>query len=160
LTQVVVRAQRWKHVLDSHHVSNCSYEWSGIVPRGATGARRLELAQFVLLSPPSYGTSRGHPTRLLGGPHAARALAFGPDKLSVLVPLAPAAQAMRCLKRGDVDAVLAMARKAVHDGGGGGGSGARLAPAWLQPVVGLAVAECLKQARTLPTGGRGAGRTR
>lgn len=117
----------------------CSYEWaSSSTASGAVAVpQRLELAQFVLLSPPSYATTATHPIRLLGGARSPRAIAFGPIKLSLFVPQAAAKQALRLLKKGDFAKVLQIVAKVARTGGE--------EPAWLQPVLGAAVAECLDQ---------------
>jgi hypothetical protein len=127
----------------SPHASMCSYEWaSSSTDSGVVAApQRLELAQFVLLSPPSYATTPMHPIRLLGGAHSPRAIAFGPIKISLFVPQASEKQALRLLRKGDFAKVLQIVGKVTQAGGE--------EPEWLQPILGTAIAECLEQVPSL-----------
>lgn len=123
----------------------CRYEWvntaskDGLRGHAAAVSHQLELVQHIMLTSASFA-SRACAVALLSGPRCQNFAVFGPLRVSLYSPQVPAKRALRLVRKGDMARALQLLQAEVVT--------ARHRPEsrqWLQRVIGMSVAHCLRQ---------------
>eukprot|EP00892_Ulva_mutabilis_P008715 jgi/Ulvmu1/6215/UM028_0071.1 len=125
------------------------YEWvntaqrDGISSAPEAARHQLELVQHIMLTSASFA-SRSGAIALLSGPRCNNFAVYGPLRVSLYSPQVPAKRALRLVRRGDMARALQLLQAKLLS--------SRQRPDshhWLQRVVGLSVAQCLRQDKWL-----------
>lgn len=123
----------------------CRYEWvntaskEGIMGHPEVASHQLELVQHIMLTSGSFA-ARARTITLLSSPRYTNFAVFGPLRVSVYAPQVPAKRALRLVLKGDMERALLLLQAEVvaswhHPE----------LQKWLQHVIGMAVAHCLRQ---------------
>lgn len=111
----------------------------GVSTASEAASHQLELVQHIMVTSASFA-SRNGAISLLSGPHCQNFAVYGPLRVSLYSPQVPAKRALRLVRKGDMARALQLLQAEILS--------PRQQPdshQWLQRVVGLSVAQCLRQ---------------